>query len=369
MTSKRSISTGRRGCQNVIRENPAPTRHSRTSTSPLYSWKLFFSDEIVHEIVVHTNEKITTFRNNFSNEILQNDTLTTDITEVCTFVGLIYARGLLGQNNVPAEKIFSYSYGHPIFTATMSNNRFRFLYQCTSFDDYSTRTERREADCFAAVRKVFELFNENCDRALIPDDLLSIDETLHPMRNRVNFKQFNPNKPAKYGVLFKSINSARYTYSFVSAPYCGKPKSEPTEEYKQRTVEVTKYMVEKLSKYTSLKGRNISFDRLYTTIPLADWLLEKDITSVGTLVANRRGLSKEFIKTAEREEFSYKVLWRKDEPHIPLHSYIVKTKSTGKRNVLLLSTLEPLLAVTHDDGKKPLKFIKFMTLRKEGQIL
>ena len=112
-------------------------------------------------------------------------------------------------------------------------------------------------------------------------------------------------------------------------------------------------MVEKLSKYTSLKGRNISFDRLYTTIPLADWVLEKDITSVGTLVANRRGLSKEFIKTAEREEFSYKVLWRKDEPHIPLHSYVVKTKSTGKRNVLLLSTLEPLLAVTRDDGKKP----------------
>ena len=52
-----------------------------------------------------------------------------------------------------------------------------------------------------------------------------------------------------------------------------------------------------------------------------------------------------------------------------MHSYVVKTKSTGKRNVLLLSTLEPLLAVTHDDRKKPLKFIKFMTLRKEGQIL
>ena len=44
-------------------------------------------------------------------------------------------------------------------------------------------------------------------------------------------------------------------------------------------------MVEKLSKYTILKGRNISFDRLYKSIPLADWLLAKDITSVGTLPA------------------------------------------------------------------------------------
>ena len=106
------------------------------------------------------------------------------------------------------------------------------------------------------------------------------------MRNRVSFKQFKPNKPAKYGLLFKSIKGARYPYSFVSAPYCGKPKSEPTEEYKQGTFEVTKHMVEKLSKYTSLKGRNISFDRLYKSIPLADWLLAKDVTSVGTLAAN-----------------------------------------------------------------------------------
>ena len=153
-----------------------------------------------------------------------------------------------------AEKIFSDSYGHPIFTATMSKNRFRFLYQCISFDDYSTRTERWEADRFAAIRKVFELFRQICRRTLIPNDLLSIVETLYPMRNRVSFNQFNANKPVKYGFLFKSIKGARYPYSFVSAPYCGKPKSEPTVEYKQGTFEVTKHMVEKLSKYTSLKG-------------------------------------------------------------------------------------------------------------------
>ena len=57
-----------------------------------------------------------------------------------------------------AEKIFSDSYGHPIFTATMSKSCFRFLNQCISFDYYLTRTERWEADRFAAIRKVFELF-------------------------------------------------------------------------------------------------------------------------------------------------------------------------------------------------------------------
>ena len=51
------------------------------------------------------------------------------------------------------------------------------------------------------------------------------------------------NKPVKYGLLFKSINGARYLYSFVSVPYCGKPKNEPTEEYKQGRFGVAKHMV------------------------------------------------------------------------------------------------------------------------------
>ena len=136
--------------------------------------------------------------------------------------------------------MFSDSHGHPIFTATVFKNCFRVLYQCISFDDYSTSTEHWEADHFATVRKLFELFSQNCGLELIPDDLLSIDETLYPMKNRISFKQFNPNKPVKSGLLFKSINGARYPYSFVSTQYCGKPKNKPTEEYKQGTFEVTK---------------------------------------------------------------------------------------------------------------------------------
>ena len=51
----------RRGRQNVAREKPRPRRHSRTAMSPLDLWKLFLSDQIIHEIVVHTNEKLLHF--------------------------------------------------------------------------------------------------------------------------------------------------------------------------------------------------------------------------------------------------------------------------------------------------------------------
>ena len=49
-----------------------------------------------------------------------------------------------------------------------------------------------------------------------------------------------------------------------------------------------------------------------------------------------------------------------------LHSYVVKTKSTGKQKVLLLSTLEPPLAVTLDDRKKPPQIYKVYGFTKGG---
>ena len=79
----------------------------------------------------------------------------------------------------------------------MSKSRFKSLFSKISFDDFETRTERWKKDRFAAIRNIFEKFNNNCGKSIIPDDLLSIDETLYPMRNKVAFKQSNPNYYSK----------------------------------------------------------------------------------------------------------------------------------------------------------------------------
>ena len=62
-------------------------------------------------------------------------------------------------------------------------------------------------DRFAAFRKIFKEFNKNCGKFLVPNDYLSLDETLYPTRMQINFKQFNPSKPDKYRMLYKSINA------------------------------------------------------------------------------------------------------------------------------------------------------------------
>ena len=104
---------------------------------------------------------------------------------------------------------------------------------------------------------------------LAPGHYLSLDETLYPIRTQILFKQFNSSKPVKYGLLFKSVNAARYRYTFISSPYSGKPIEEGGQYYIQSTEAIVHYLIETLSTNSSLAGRNISFDRLYTSIPLA----------------------------------------------------------------------------------------------------
>ena len=82
---------------------------------------------------------------------------------------------------------------------------------------------------------------------------------------------------------------------------------------------------------------------------MAQWLLDRRITSVGTLQSNRKGISAEIKEIKDRETNSYEIYCEKDNGISNLHSYVAKTKISGKRNILLLSTVPPFLATTKND--------------------
>ena len=50
------------------------------------------------------------------------------------------------------------------------------------------------------------------------------------------------------------------------------------------------YLVNQTANDVELQGRNICMDHLYTSISLANWLLGRKITCVGTLNHNRQGI-------------------------------------------------------------------------------
>ena len=143
---------------------------------------------------------------------------------------------------------------------------FKFLLSHIAFDGPNTRHERWTSDRFAARRELFEMFQRNLSKFFTPSEYLSIDETLYPMRHQIAFRQYNPNKPAKYGLLHKSLNGARFPYTYKAVPYAGKP-SDGTGPYNiDSTQGYVKYLVNETSKHKNTKGRSISTDRLNISI-------------------------------------------------------------------------------------------------------
>ena len=330
----------------MISNKPGLSAKSNGVENELQAFQLFFTDEILDIIVSHTNKRIDASIGEIPPDTLQNGKYPhlklVDRIDVLSVIGLMYLRGLYGLNKHDVRTMFSHDRGIPIFGATMSRLWFLFIMRHFSFDDVNTREQRWKNDRFAALRQVFEMCNKNFGEALVPVDYISLDETLYPARTQVSFKQYNPDKPAKYGVLFKSLNSARYLYTYQTHVYSGKPEEVTNESfYVQGTINYITYLVEQLQKCHSLKGRNI--------------------TMVGTFQKNRLGIPPELKVVKDKAELSNETYWEVNGKY-NISSYVVKT-SKGKKAVLMLSTMEPLLGVTKDDEKKKPVLFQFYDSR------
>jgi hypothetical protein len=361
---------GRNNSANVITGRQGPQPKAKDTPTPLAAFNLFFTKDMMTTIVSCTNRRIRSFISKLPENFIAENNKYLYIKETCidelnALIGLYIYRGLYKLNTLSVTKLFSNTYGPPIFSAVMSRNRFTFIRANLCFDDASTRDDRWKQDRFAAIRDIFESLNFECMSCLVPSDYLSLDETLYPMRNQICFKQYNPKKPAKYGLLFKAINAARYPYTYIASPYCGKPQEDGGKYYIQGTEEIVKQMIERLlENKVSLAGRNISFDRLYTSISIQLWLYEKNITSLGTMQLNRKGIPAEMLNFKHREVLSTEVYWQSDGP-LSMSSYVVQTAS-GKKNVVVLSTLNQILGTTKDDNRKKLALYKLYDFTKGG---
>ena len=59
----------------------------------------------------------------------------------------------------------------------------------------------------------------------------SIDETLYPTRGQISNKKYNPKKPAKYGISFKSLGSVKVPYDHSIIVAAGKTKNGAGPHY------------------------------------------------------------------------------------------------------------------------------------------
>ena len=347
-----------RGTANIVKNKPGPRGIAKRAQTPIDSFNLFFTDKMIEKIVTHTNDVIETAMERFADLLEESDKYPhfrkVDKMDISAFIGLLYLRAAFRLNLQETLEIWNHESAHDIFAATMSYNRFQFIRRFITFDDKSTRGDRWKSDKFACLRELFEMMNEQNSKRRFPSPLLAVDETLYPYHGSIGFKQYNPSKPAKYGLLYRSLCDSSVSYTYYTLPYAGKPEEntgEPGKYYVTGTDEYTKYLVTEFNRFNSIMGCNISMDRYFTSVTLAEWALDEKFTIVGTMRHDRKGIPKEMKSLNDREEKST-IYAHHSNKEIMLVSYIDKKKS-GKKNIISLTTMHDKIKVTNDQRSKP----------------
>jgi hypothetical protein len=125
-------------------------------------------------------------------------------------------------------------------------------------------------------------FKINIESAYEPSQHLCIDETLYSFRGRCPIRQYMPSKPSKYGLKYNNIVDVENSYMLNSDLYSG--KSSKTEKNSKNVGEQT---VLKLASHYYFSNRHLAFDNFFTSVKLAQSLIQNGLTCTGTLRSNK----------------------------------------------------------------------------------
>ena len=285
--------------QDIIRNPPGVTR-AGTVQEMEASYDLFITPTILDIIMRETNREATRVYAEWNaanpNNVKQWTPLS--IPELKAFIGLLLVAGLHRAHMEPIRELWSPESGRPIFAATMPLNRFKSLLRFLRFDNKNTRAVRRATDKLAAFRDIWELFQDRLKLCYIPGPDMTVDEQLVPFRGRCPFRQYIPSKPAKYGIKIWWNCDAETSYPLKGEVYLGRQPDEA------RQVGLGSTVVLNTTGPWLRSGRNVVCDNLFTSIPLAENLLQQHTTIVGTLRCNKAEIPPEMQPANNRPEHS-----------------------------------------------------------------
>ncbi|XP_028818641.1 extracellular calcium-sensing receptor [Denticeps clupeoides] len=173
----------------------------------------------------------------------------------------------------------------------MPRNCFQDIMRHLRFDDRSTRSDQAKTDKFAAISSVWGSFVTNCLTSYNPGLHFTVDEQLFQSKTRCCFLQYIATKPDKFGIKFWVACDLKSKYICDVLPYLGK---DPSRSIGER---LSKNVVMRLIEPFLDKGRNVTTDNFFTSLSLAQKLLSRKTTILGTVNKIRREIAQSARQT------------------------------------------------------------------------
>ena len=327
----------RRSACNTLLKAPGLTNYSKNIDTPLSAFKLLFDNTIL-DIIINCSEKKAA-QLNFPDWRLSKDLLQ-------AFIGILITFGATRSRKESLDSVWREDepYVRPIFKATMGRDTFKEILRFIRTDDHETRSERRSQDKLAAIREVWEIFTTNCQKSLIPDANMCVDEQMVGFRGKCPFRVYMKSKPDRYGIKIWAICENPSGYIWKSQVYTGKIASTPEKNQGKRVV---LDLVEGLG-----QGYGVTCDNFFTSLDLARELKSQSKTLLGTLRKIRKEVPKEMLPSKDRQVNSSIFLFTQD---VTMVSYV----PNKNRAVLLLSTQHRDKDISTDEHSKPVMILDY----------
>lgn len=268
----------------------------------------------------------------------------TNRCEIRAYIGLCLLRGVFHGSREAMKTAWQDDAAtkRPIFSATMSRNRFQQLNRFIRLDDRTTRIERMQNRPDAAIAEFSDALSERFRTLYHPSTNLTVDEQLIRFFGKCKFRVYMPNKPDRYGIKLFVLADAANGYALNYQIYTGRAGTDgPERNQAQRVVlQLTQFLE---------SGYNITTDNFYTSYQLAQLLLQRDnpMSLVGTMRKHKPEIPTQFLSTEGRREQSSIFGFTED-------ATIVSYSPKPRRIVVLLSTQHHDSACSdHTNGFKP----------------
>ena len=253
--------------------------------------ELFLDDDFWDLLLVETNRYMACLKATstaMGKELKYYDSAT--LSEMKLFFSLHLAMGVVTQKDINDHWQVKYPIIQtPTFHQVMSRNRWKSIWSHLHFANNATAIPRGEPghDRLFKIRNVIQLVVSKFPKYYQASRELSLDEMTIAFKGRSPLKQYNPNKPDKWGFKAFVLSKAKTGYALQMALYTGKtsdtdPKAVPGS--------VTLGVVQQLVSPHFGQGHILFTDSYYFSPTVADLLSKNQTGFCGTCNANRTGM-------------------------------------------------------------------------------
>ncbi|XP_056392685.1 piggyBac transposable element-derived protein 4-like [Hyla sarda] len=303
-----------------------------TGFREIHFFKLFFSDDLINLIVAETNLYAEQFiaRNPSKYYAKPHKWTPTDATEMYKFWGLLLNMGLCKKPTIRSYWVTDILYHTPLYPLVMSRTRFEILFRFLHYNNNDECLPQSDPafDRLFKIRPLITHFNSKFCQVYTPQKQISVDESLVHFKGRLRFRQYLPNKRARYGIKLYKLCESATGYTFRFRVYEGKDISIQPPECPS-VLKTSGRIVWDLIHPLLDRGYHVYIDNFYNSVPLLKSLAARSTAACGTIRKNQKDLPKTFISTPVPRGQSRAVCT----------DTLMLLKYKDKRDVLVLTTL------------------------------